>query len=116
MPKIGPYQNSLEHLFEELRRIDLMIHCRVLRLRMKGSEAQNEFSGLYIDEAEIESILAAGPAFENQPEIDAPQIRSLLDRLAVLENSISERKALSLSAGVELRLMRLQELDTRREA
>jgi len=51
--KIEPYQNNLEHLFEELRRIDLMIHCPVLRLRIKGREAQNEFNGFYINHQSI---------------------------------------------------------------
>lgn len=110
MPKMEPYQNSLEHLFEELRRIDVLIHCRILRLRMKIREPQNELAGLYITDAEIDTILTEAPAFENQPQREDPQIRSLLKRLAVLDQRISQRKALSICEGVELRLMRLQEL------
>jgi SpoVK/Ycf46/Vps4 family AAA+-type ATPase len=100
----------MDHLFDELRRIDMLIQSRVLKMKMNAGGAQNEFSGLYITEAEIDTILSEEPAFESQPDKDAPQIRSLLDSLADLEERISQRKAVSCSGDIDLRLMRLQDL------
>src|SRR5262245_19914778 len=106
---MGGYENSLEHLLEELWRIDLLIRHQVLRFRMRGQEALDEFRGLYIKEEEIDAILAEENIFGAQPEHESSQLKPLLDHLTALEGRISEKKAASLP-GVVLRLERLQAL------
>jgi ATP-dependent 26S proteasome regulatory subunit len=106
---MGGYENSLEHLLEELWRIDLLIRRQVLRFRMRGQEALDEFRGLYLQEEEIDAILAEENIFGAQPEYASSQLKPLLDHLAALEERISEKKAANLH-GVMLRLERLQTL------
>jgi hypothetical protein len=103
------YQSSQEHLFEELRRIDLMIRLQVVRLRLQGPAAMDDFRGLYIKEEEIDTLLAEQAPFEAERRIDSPQLRPLLDQLDVLETGIAAKKAMTLRAGIELRLERLKE-------
>jgi SpoVK/Ycf46/Vps4 family AAA+-type ATPase len=53
------YRNSREHLFEELRRLDLVLHLAVARQRRDPTLAGfNEFRGLFISEDEIDNLLA----------------------------------------------------------
>jgi hypothetical protein len=47
------YQSSQEHLLEELSRIDLMLRLQILRFKVQGREAMDDFRGLYIQEEEI---------------------------------------------------------------
>jgi Winged helix domain, variant/ATPase family associated with various cellular activities (AAA) len=103
------YQSSQEHLLEELRRIDLMIRLQVLRLRLQGPAAMDDFRGLYIKEEEIDILLAEQAPFEAERRIDSPQLRPLLDQLDVLQTGIAAKKAMTLRAGMELRLERLKE-------
>ena len=51
-----PY-NNIEHLLDELSRIDLLIRRYLESLREKFPETVDEFRGLYVSEAEIEQIL-----------------------------------------------------------
>jgi hypothetical protein len=51
-----PYENNLEHLLDELFRIDLLVRSYLEILREDLPEAVDEFRGLYISEAEIEQI------------------------------------------------------------
>jgi SpoVK/Ycf46/Vps4 family AAA+-type ATPase len=103
------YKNSLEHLIEELRRIELKVHLQVLRFRT-DRKGPDEFSGLCIKEEEIDSILAQEDPFGTEREIPASQLKSLRDQLASLEADISDKKATSIREGVLLRLERLKEL------
>lgn len=104
------YKNSLEHILEELKRIDLIIRLQVLRFRMMGRETLDEFRGLYIKEEEIDAILAQGDSFEAKGEVETPQLGILRDQLSSLESKISEKKANGIREGTSLRLERLKEL------
>ncbi|MDP3103091.1 MAG: hypothetical protein Q8M95_00615 [Candidatus Methanoperedens sp.] len=53
------YQNNLEHLLEELYRIDLMVRAN-LKNSVTGQDA-DDFQGLYISEKEVNSILQNPP-------------------------------------------------------
>ena len=71
---MSAYRNSREHLFEELRRLDLVLNLAVARQRRDPSLVGfNEFRGLFISEDEIDKLLAGagnGPA-EHAPPDDA---------------------------------------------
>nr|MDQ3806305.1 hypothetical protein [Acidobacteriota bacterium] len=52
------YRDSPEHLFDELRRLDLLLNLRVARLRSDPAFAGfTEFRGLFIAEGEIDAVL-----------------------------------------------------------
>jgi hypothetical protein len=52
-----PYRDSLEHLTDELRRIDLFIRRAMLIARFEPADAAQEFRGLVISEQEIDDLL-----------------------------------------------------------
>jgi SpoVK/Ycf46/Vps4 family AAA+-type ATPase len=104
------YKNSLEHLQEELRRIELLVHLGVLKFRTKGRAAPDDFKNLCITEEEIDAILAGETSCTATTGMESSQLESLRDQIASLKAKISERKAKSLRDGTSLRLERLKEL------
>jgi len=50
------YQNNLQHLQEELKRIDLLIDLQVARFR-RENKVMDGFQGIYISDEEVDSIL-----------------------------------------------------------
>src|SRR5205823_8592086 len=60
---MSPYRNSREHLFAELRRLDLVLNLAVARQRRDPVLAGfSEFRGLFISEDEINQLLAGAVA------------------------------------------------------
>jgi AAA+ superfamily predicted ATPase len=104
------YKNSLEHLQEELTRIELIVHLQILRFRMMGRAAPDEFKDLYIKDEEIDTLLTGEDSREAKTEIETSQFESLRSQLASLESKISEKKANSIQERTLLRLERLTEL------
>jgi SpoVK/Ycf46/Vps4 family AAA+-type ATPase len=104
------YKNSLEHLIDELGRIELKVRLQILKFRMTGRGGPDEFSALCITEEQIDSILAQGDRVETQRPIESSQIKNIRDQLACLEAGISEKKVRSIREGILLRLERLKEL------
>lgn len=51
-----PYADNLEHLLDEFSRIDLLIHSYLKVFQAEFPELMDEFRGLYISEAEIETL------------------------------------------------------------
>ncbi|HEX3559759.1 MAG TPA: ATP-binding protein [Pyrinomonadaceae bacterium] len=47
----------LEHLREELRRLDLLLHRQVLRLRVAYGLSLDEFRGLYISDEQVDNLV-----------------------------------------------------------
>jgi AAA+ superfamily predicted ATPase len=107
---VESYNNSLEHLLEELQRIDLLIRLQILRWRTTDQSGTDEFRGLCITEAEIDTMLAGDNAFGTRLESAPSPLDPLLDSYAALEATIAARKAASRRSGIVLRLERLQEL------
>src|ERR1044072_1874449 len=71
---MSAYRNSREHLFDELRRLDLVLNLAVARQRRDPTLVGfNEFRGLFISEDEIDRLLAGadGRAAEPAPQDDA---------------------------------------------
>ncbi|MEJ2567453.1 MAG: hypothetical protein P8Z50_01010, partial [candidate division WOR-3 bacterium] len=52
------YNNSFEHIQDELKRIDILIHNCIVRLREERRDnTPDEYRGLFISEEEIDGIL-----------------------------------------------------------
>jgi SpoVK/Ycf46/Vps4 family AAA+-type ATPase len=104
------YTDSLEHVLDELRRIDLLIRHQVQVFRLKGREAMDEFRGLYVTESEIDTLLQQDNLVTTTVEIEPADEPLLLHRLNELQAHIATQKAVSLQSGTALRLERLKEL------
>src|SRR5215218_2583434 len=103
---MAAYRNSREHLFEELRRLDLVLDLAVARQRRDPAAAGfNEFRGLFISEGEVDSLLAGddGAAAGRPPEEDEESSK-LLEAVARAERRVAETVAESARQGVSLAL------------
>ncbi|WP_198655022.1 AAA family ATPase [Streptomyces geranii] len=99
----GPrYTDSTQHLLAELARFDVLLGRQVRRARRSHREPTDEFSALYITEAEVDALLDGtldAPPADGEPETGAE-----LDRLSA---EIAVRVAESVRDGVSLRLVGL---------
>ena len=108
------FATNSEHLLDELRRLDLLIHLR-LRER-QGPQLSNplaQFKGLVLLEEEIAELLpyaAAGVVDKDAAEQSNAQARMLLETLTGLEEEIQRRRETSLAEGINLFLPRLSRL------
>jgi AAA+ superfamily predicted ATPase len=87
----NPPYSSLDHVLDELQRINKLVTNRVKKWRK--THQNTEFLGLYVSDEEIDSLLAEEHA---QPE-------DLCD-IEAIGQLISKRKKKALQEGVELRL------------
>ncbi len=100
------YRNSAEHLQEELARIGALIRFFLEKTGTEAGEESQDFGGLFISEAEVNSIIQAvccGAAASGGQGLKSEEIEAW-------ERTISRKKAESLKRGVELRLHSLSEL------
>jgi SpoVK/Ycf46/Vps4 family AAA+-type ATPase len=109
---MSAYRNSREHLYEELRRLDLALNLAVARQRRDPTLAGfSEFRGLFISEDEIDKLLAGAggrPAeSESQDDAEVEKLREAVERagqrIAALVSEAAEQ-------GVSLALERLTRL------
>ncbi len=108
---MGGYNNSTQHLLEEMGRIALKVRLELIKRRL-GNNQQNRdgFLGLYISEEEIDRLLActsSEPENDIASDLNSPAIKSLIDRLNQAERQIAEKKVESQSTGVVLRVVEL---------
>jgi hypothetical protein len=98
------FTSSLQHVFAELERLDLLIQAAVARAR-EVQGAADEFQGLYIPEQEVDALLSRPAGLPRWAATDGPralpEVRVALDRIA---EDIARRKAESARRGVTLRL------------
>ncbi len=100
------YKNSTENLQEELTRIGAFIRLFLEKTRTKAGENNQNFAGLFISEAEANSILKAissGHEACGTQELKSKEIEAW-------ERAISKKKAESLKRGIDLKLPSLSEL------
>jgi uncharacterized coiled-coil DUF342 family protein len=96
------YNTNLQHISEEIKRVDLLIQLHVLKIRQK-KEVVDGFQGLYVSEEEINSILE-----DAYPANDEDQhIQTLIERIAELEQELEAKKVESLKRGITLTLPQL---------
>ncbi len=105
------YTNSTQHLMEEMGRISLKVRLELMKRRFENNQPSgDEFLGLCISEEEIDRTLTSSsfqPEHDVAPDLNSPNLKSLIDRLNQAETEIAERKSESQSAGVVLRVVEL---------
>lgn len=99
------YKNNLEHLLNELNRIDLIVRAHYGKCKSDHQEG-DYLQGLYVSEDEVNSILQASP-YELKAEA---QTDAELEKIKALTGEINARKTESLKQGKQLRLHILSEL------
>jgi SpoVK/Ycf46/Vps4 family AAA+-type ATPase len=96
------YNTNLQHISEELKRVDLLIQLQVLKIRHK-KEVVDGFQGLYVSEDEINTILD-----DTYPANDEDQhIQTIIELIAELEQELEAKKVESLRRGITLNLPQL---------
>ena len=93
-----PYADNLEHLLDELSRIDLLMQSYLENLQENFPGAGDELRGLYISEAEIEWI-QRNPGFGSK-QGTMPDLRiESLKEINAIRKEIDARKEESLKKG-----------------
>lgn len=108
------YVDNLEYLLDELRRLDLLIHLRLLETQSShDTNPLEHFKGLVLLEEEI-LRLVAGPACPNGDEspdtANDAQVRILAEALTSVEARIAHCRAAALTNGTDILLGRLSQL------
>jgi SpoVK/Ycf46/Vps4 family AAA+-type ATPase len=109
---MDPYRDSIEHLTDELKRVDLLIRRALAIARDHRSQGNEEYRGLVISEPEIDALLDAGEFLlqhwrkqdKNQDNLDAPD-----RKLEELRKTIDERRELTAKTGRHLTLPHVAE-------
>ena len=101
-----PYADNLEHLLDELARIDRLIRIYFEVFWADPSEPMDEFRGLYISEAEISALLNSGNFGTDSKKLPDSET----EKLEEMRRDIDTRKIETLIYGKELRLQTLSEL------
>lgn len=108
------YSDSLEHLGEELKRLDLLIQIQVIKeLDRQPENLIDSFMGLVVSEKAIIELLedARNPLERESPSPhDHPKIKQLYEVLDGLNSQISVRREASQKEGVFLALPYLAQL------
>jgi SpoVK/Ycf46/Vps4 family AAA+-type ATPase len=109
-----PYADSWEHISDELRYLDLLIHLQVLRQRSRHpANPLEQLKGLVISEEEVTGLLSDSTVEsgeENPLSTFVSESRSLIESLKRTESRIKVRRAASLKKEVYLSLPHLSQL------
>lgn len=109
---MDPYRDSLEHLTDELKRVDLLIRRALTIARDHRPQGNEEFRGLLISEPEIDEILEAGEFLGQhwrQQDKNRGKLDAFEEKLQKLRKAIDRRRELSEKAGRRLMLPHLAE-------
>ncbi len=106
------YGDSREHLYEELRRLDLLLNAQIIRHRSNPARAPfDEFRGLFISEEEIDLILERERKEKGEGRGAPPEARrevgKLVSAIERLEDRIDKRAGETLKRGTYLSLPHL---------
>lgn len=108
------YASHLEHLSDELRHLDLLIHLQVIRRQKRHPENPlHQFKGLVLSEEEITGMLrdADSPLAEEIPlSVDPSENHDLIQTLSEFESRIKKRLSFSIKKGIYLSLPHLSHL------
>jgi SpoVK/Ycf46/Vps4 family AAA+-type ATPase len=108
---MDPYRDSIEHLTDELKRVDLLIQ-RALTIARDQPQGGQEYRGLLISEAEIEELLKAGEFLQqhwHKQEKNQAKLDALDQKLLEMRKAIDERRQLTAKTGRRLTLPHLAE-------
>ena len=100
------YRKSSEHLQEEMARIGVLIRFFLENTQSEAGKDRQNFPGMFISEAEANSILQAVCCGSESCEVQDLKY----EEIEAWKRTISRKKAESLKRGIELRLHNLSEL------
>ena len=110
-PSGTSYESNWDHIFEELKRLDLLLHCQVLKKRdLQSSDPLDQFRGLVLSEKEIDLLLSdvPRPSGEEHPGFTVnASTRALADSLRELGALIEARRIAAMERNVYLAMSRL---------
>ncbi|HEX3034024.1 MAG TPA: AAA family ATPase [Thermodesulfobacteriota bacterium] len=108
------YANSWEHLSDELKRLDIILHLHMLKQRnSQPAGPLDGLRGLVLSEEEIASLLedvSSPSAEEGIFNSSNSETQTLFQNLRQLESQIEMQRALSLEQGIYLSLPHLSQL------
>ena len=107
----SPYENSLEHIADEMKRLDILLHMKVLK-HQQSTQPMDPFQGLIISEAEITALFLdhqlADAVFTDSDDVHHNQ--DLVDMFNQLDTTICQRRNASAAHGIALSLPTLSRL------
>ena len=107
MEPIEPYRDSIEHLTDELKRVDLMIRRALTIARDHHPKTGEEYRGLVISETEIEALLESGEFllhhWHKQNSVKA-KLEPFDEKLEETRKNIDERREATAKTGRRLTL------------
>lgn len=105
--RMDAYSNGLEHLLDELKRLDLLVGLEVIRSRRIGNTGKYDlFRGLVVTDDEVHGLLTDEVFTETQDM----ELHTLYEELGRIESAINSRKRVSLKAGIYLPLCHITRL------
>jgi SpoVK/Ycf46/Vps4 family AAA+-type ATPase len=110
---MDPYADSLEHLVDELKGVDLLVRRALIITRNPQSKPDNAFRGLVISEHDIDAMLEAGEFLSQywRKQDTAQALLAPLDqRLQTLRQTIDQRLESTAKTGRRLTLPHLAQL------
>ena len=106
---VDGYSHSHQHLFDELRRLDLLLQLVLERQHHEPANVHvHEFRGLFVSDEEIHRFWEGGMSGGPEPDAES-KLQSLQAALENLEHQIAAQTAAGQAAGVHLALPRLKE-------
>src|SRR6266567_4612986 len=103
-----PYNNTIEHLREELARLDLLLQRALLVARRSdAAQAAEEFRGLVISEPEIDALVQAKDFFGERwrrQEAVRDELTVIEQQLETMRQAIDARRQLTEQACIRLAL------------
>jgi hypothetical protein len=107
------FENSQEHLFNELLLVDLFIHAQVIKFRMENRESQNKYNGLYISEEEIDVLInhnSVSRYWSKNPENMGDEYQKILKGIKTINLHIEEKLKNTRARGISLNLIKLRDI------
>jgi SpoVK/Ycf46/Vps4 family AAA+-type ATPase len=107
-----PYRDSIEHLVDELKRIDLLVRRAMIVARSEQPKPDGEFRGFVISEPDIDEILESGGFFQQHwmnQEGHKAKLEPIDQKLQELRKAIDERREVTANSGRRLTLAYLAE-------
>ena len=98
------YTKPIEHISDEIKRIDLMLALVTQRQRKKGEHSKNEFPGVYISDKEIDVLLENDESTAKESSQIKHLVRDIENQRMLIERKLSKTR----EAGIMLPLERLQ--------
>ena len=101
---IEPFRNNQDHLAAELAWLNLLLQREVRLWRRQAGDSQPDFRGVYLSDAQIDSIL------DHSAHTADAQAEQWDDAARTLRGQIDERAQASLAEGAPLALKRAARL------